>query len=86
MHENQLISLDDKVIKPDSNIKLDTDLEKKFNLKINNLDMSHKGAYKCQITTLNAKNMDYNLDVLGMYALTHIIWLERELCYLKDNN
>ena len=75
LHENQLISLDDRIIKPDANIQIDSNMEMKFNLKINNLDVLHKGSYKCQITTFVAKNLEYILDVLGMFILKVFILL-----------
>lgn len=64
MYNNDLISLDGKVIRPDPNIKLDTDLIKKFNLRLERVKPGHQGAYKCQIATLNAQNLKYDLDIL----------------------
>lgn len=64
MFNNQLISLDGKVIRPDPNIKLDTDLITKFNLRLKNVNEHNKGNYKCQISTLIAQNLEYELDVL----------------------
>lgn len=72
MYENQLISLDDKIIRPDSNIQMDTDLSQRFNLKLGHVDTANKGAYKCQISTLVAKNLDYNLDILVPPTISRI--------------
>ena len=65
LHEGQLISLNGQILKPTVNIKIDTDLKRKFNLIITNVDQSQKGAYTCQIITSGSNNLDYNLDVLG---------------------
>lgn len=64
MFENQLISLDGTVIRPDPNIKLDTDLITKFNLRLAHVSEKNKGSYKCQISTMTAQNLEYDLDVL----------------------
>jgi len=64
MYENQLISLDDKLIRPDANLKIDSDSNQKFNLKLTHVDSNNKGSYRCQISTLVAKNLEYNLDIL----------------------
>lgn len=64
MYENQLISLDDKLIRPDSNLKIESDSIQKFNLKLTHVDSNNKGSYRCQISTLVAKNLEYNLDIL----------------------
>jgi hypothetical protein len=64
MYNNDLISLDGKVIKPDPNIKLDTDLIRKFNLRLERVSPEHQGSYKCQIATLTAQDLKYDLDVL----------------------
>ena len=63
--ENGIISLNGQVIKPDPNILVETDANYKFNLRISNVGVNHKGSYKCQIATLKAENLDYNLDVLS---------------------
>ena len=63
--DNGIVSLNGQVIKPDPNILIETDSEYKFNLRINNVNENNKGSYKCQISTLKAKNLEYNLDVLG---------------------
>jgi len=65
--DNGIVSLNGQVIKPDPNILIETDSEYKFNLRINNVVANNKGSYKCQISTLKAKNLDYNLDVLSKY-------------------
>lgn len=65
LYENQLISLDDKVIRPDANIQLDSDQTSKFTLKLSHVDLNNKGSYKCQISTLVARNLEYNLDILS---------------------
>ncbi len=65
LHDSQLLTLDARILKPDANIQLDTDSDRIFNLKIANIDVSQKGSYKCQVTTLVTKNLDYQLDVLG---------------------
>jgi hypothetical protein len=67
--DNGIVSLNSQVIKPDPNIQIDTDSEYKFNLRINNVNANNKGSYKCQISTLKASNLDYNLDVLSMKIL-----------------
>lgn len=72
MYENQLISLDDKVIRPDSNIQIDSDLTQKFNLKLSHVDTANKGSYRCQISTLVARNLEYQLDVLVPPSITRI--------------
>lgn len=64
MFNNQLISLDGKVIRPDPNIKLDTDLIRKFNLRVAHVSPKSAGSYKCQISTLTAQDLEYDLDVL----------------------
>lgn len=66
LHDNQLISLNDQVIIPDSNILLDTDSSNKFNLKLENVDINDKGSYRCQIISKATKNLEYNLDILGI--------------------
>jgi hypothetical protein len=66
MHDNQLISLNEQVIKPDNNIKIDADSSKgKYNLLISNVDSTYKGSYTCQISMKEAMNLDYVLDVLS---------------------
>ena len=64
LFEDQILSVDGLLIKSNANIEIDTNKEDKFNLKFNNLSISQRGLYKCQITTLNAINLVYNLDVL----------------------
>lgn len=73
LYENQLISVDDRIIKPDSRIKLDSDLNARFNLIISGIDSSNKGVYTCQIGTKQAKNLEYNLDVLSKW--TKLFWI-----------
>ena len=65
MDESGVVSFNDQLVKPDSNIILATDSNYKFNLKISHVGLSHKGSYKCQISTLKVKNLDYNLDILS---------------------
>lgn len=72
LHEGQLISLNGQILKPTVNIKIDTDLKRKFNLIITNVDQSQKGAYTCQIITSGSNNLDYNLDVLVPPSITRI--------------
>lgn len=72
LHENQLISLNDQVLVPDSNLELITDSRNKFNLKIKSVDTSHKGLYRCQIISKLTKNLEYNLDVLVPPTITRI--------------
>ena len=69
MFENQLISLNNQLIRPDSNIKIDSDNNKKFNLRIARVNENYKGTYKCQISTLITQNLEYKLDVLGKCSL-----------------
>jgi hypothetical protein len=64
MFNNQLISLDGKVIRPDPNIRIETDLIRKFNLHISHVSTQNAGKYKCQISTLTAQDLEYDLDVL----------------------
>lgn len=64
LFNDQFISLNGQVVRPDPNIKLDTDLISKFNLRLSNVSPQHSGQYKCQISTLIAQNLEYNLDVL----------------------
>lgn len=72
LHENQLISLNEQVLVPDSNLELITDSQSKFNLKIKSIDTSHKGLYRCQIISKMTKNLEYNLDVLVPPTITRI--------------
>ncbi|RNA23788.1 lachesin isoform X1 [Brachionus plicatilis] len=72
LHENQLISLNDQVLVPDSNLQLVTDSKTKFNLRIKSIDTSHKGLYRCQIISKETKNLEYNLDVLVPPTITRI--------------
>ncbi len=69
MHEGQLISFDDKVIKPDANLNIDSDSTHKFNLILKNVNKNYKGSFKCQISTIVAQNLDYSLDVLSNFSL-----------------
>lgn len=64
LFNGNFISLDGKVIRPDPSIKLDTDLISKFNLRLSNVSPQHTGQYTCQISTLVAQNLEYDLDVL----------------------
>lgn len=64
MFNNELISLDGKIIKPNPNLKLDTNLVTKFNLRLLHVNPLDKGSYKCQISTLVAQDLVYDLDIL----------------------
>ena len=65
LYENQLVSVDDRVIKPDASIRLDTDLSSRFNLRVASVDpSSNKGVYTCQVATKQARNLEYTLEVL----------------------
>lgn len=70
LYDDQIVSVDDLLFKANTNIEIDTDKENKFNLKFNDLEISQKGTYKCQITTKNASNLVYNLDVLYPPVIT----------------
>ena len=73
MFENQLISLNNQLIRPDSNIKIDSDNNQKFNLRISRVNENYKGSYKCQISTLISQNLEYKLDVLGKSLMPPIL-------------
>ncbi|CAF0715200.1 unnamed protein product [Brachionus calyciflorus] len=72
LHDNQLISLNDQVLIPDSKLELNTDSTTMFNLKIKSVELSHKGLFRCQIISKIPKNLEYNLDVLIPPTITRI--------------
>jgi hypothetical protein len=72
MHGTQLVSVNEQVLKLDGNIKLESDGQRKFNLKLLNVDESRRGAYRCQIVTNNAVDLEYNLDVLVAPRVTRV--------------
>jgi hypothetical protein len=85
MFENQLISLNDMLIKPDSNMKIISDNSKKFNLRISHVNEKNRGLYKCQISTLNALNLDYNLDILSKHSQLGNNLNQMLICFLFKN-
>lgn len=72
LHNNQLLSLDSKILKPDSNLFIDSDSQTKFNLHIKYLEIYHRGTYTCQIVTSGSKNLEYTLDVLVAPTITRL--------------
>lgn len=63
--ESDTLSTNDRIVKLDSNYQLNTDSETKFNLIINNVDISQTGSYKCQVTARSSLNLYYDLTVVG---------------------
>lgn len=63
-HNDQFLSADDRVITPDSNVRLDSDGKRRFNLILSNLDVDKNGTYECAVVSKAYPRFKYNLDVL----------------------
>ena len=70
LYEKQIISLNNLILKPTPNLKLNTNSKNKFNLEISNIDASQNGTYTCQIISSGTNNLDYKLDVLVPPTIT----------------
>lgn len=72
LHNDDVLSYDSRLVKPDPKFRIDSDGERRFNLIIADLETSKKGTYVCQIITLVTKRLEYKLDVLEPPKLERI--------------
>lgn len=56
--------MNDKPITPDSNVRIDSDGERRFNLVLSNLDADKNGTYDCSVVSKSYPRLKYNVDVL----------------------
>ena len=61
---DQLVTFEDRIVKPDPKFHLDTDSTRKYNLRISHVEPHHQGSYKCQVIGAVSKNLAYKLEIL----------------------
>lgn len=84
-HDKQFISMNDRIISPDPNIRVDSDGERRFNLILSNLDTEKNGAYECSIVAKPYQTLEYTVDVLVPPQITREPTLDEIVLNEGDN-